>query len=45
MASDEEKSPVRVLVADDQWVVRDGLSLLLSLLPSSSRPCSTDEYR
>lgn len=27
------KLPVRVLVADDQRVVRDGLSLLLSLLP------------
>lgn len=28
-----ESRPVRVLVADDQRVVRDGLSLLLSLLP------------
>ena len=28
-----EVAPVRVLVADDQKVVRDGLSLLLSMLP------------
>src|SRR5256885_15117363 len=28
-----EAAPVRVLVADDQKVVRDGLSLLLGMLP------------
>ena len=28
-----ETTPVRVLVADDQKVVRDGLSLLLGMLP------------
>ena len=26
-------APVRVLVADDQKVVRDGLSLLIGMLP------------
>jgi DNA-binding NarL/FixJ family response regulator len=33
MAAAGEDRPVRVLVADDQRVVRDGLLLLLSLLP------------
>ena len=28
-----DAAPVRVLVADDQKVVRDGLSLLLGMLP------------
>jgi len=28
-------APVRVIVADDQKVVRDGLSLLLGMLPGS----------
>lgn len=31
--TDQVRSPVRVLVADDQKVVRDGLSVLLGLLP------------
>jgi DNA-binding NarL/FixJ family response regulator len=33
MAAASGERPVRVLIADDQRVVRDGLSLLLSLLP------------
>ena len=33
MAAASGECPVRVLIADDQRVVRDGLSLLLSLLP------------
>ena len=33
MSTDAAPTPVRVLVADDQKVVRDGLSLMLGMLP------------
>jgi DNA-binding NarL/FixJ family response regulator len=33
MTSEEEKKPVRVVVADDQTVVREGIVMLLGLLP------------